>query len=178
MNLGWPYLFYIKVKFGHIGFCMGKSENYLFIFFLETLAALSLKVAWSIQLNELMKLSEYQRSRSFFDVGQRSLRFQSKCLTLACILRWAIQGHGPSCFSFILFFLNKKYIKMNRIKENSFLKIIWPKLIRGCSWCKYKHFSAGWELINDVANQKKKWKGDISTVNCIFLNKENGAVYK
>ena len=25
-----------------------------------------------------MKLSEYQRSRSFFDLGQRSLRFESK----------------------------------------------------------------------------------------------------
>ena len=35
--------FYAKVKFGHIGFCMGKSENYLF--FLETIAALGLKVA-------------------------------------------------------------------------------------------------------------------------------------
>ena len=48
----------------------------LFIF-LELIAALGLKVAWSIQLNELMKLSEYQRSRLFFDLGQRSLRFQS-----------------------------------------------------------------------------------------------------
>ena len=28
-------------------------------------------------LNELMELSEYQRSRSFFDLGQSSLRFQS-----------------------------------------------------------------------------------------------------
>ena len=28
--------FYPKVKFGHIGFCMGKSENYLF---LETVAS-------------------------------------------------------------------------------------------------------------------------------------------
>ena len=37
--------FYAKVKFGHIGFCMGKSENYLF---LETIAALGLKVARSI----------------------------------------------------------------------------------------------------------------------------------
>ena len=27
-----------------------------------------------------MKLSEYQRSRSFFDLGQRSLRFQSSNL--------------------------------------------------------------------------------------------------
>ena len=30
----WPWVdldpFYAKVKFGHIGFCMGKSENYLF----------------------------------------------------------------------------------------------------------------------------------------------------
>ena len=53
---------------------LGKSENY---YFLETIAALGLKVALSIQLNELMELSEYQRSRSFFDLGQRSLRFQS-----------------------------------------------------------------------------------------------------
>ena len=35
--------FYAKVKFGHIGFCMGKSENYFF--FLETILALGLKVA-------------------------------------------------------------------------------------------------------------------------------------
>ena len=34
--------FYAKVKFGHIGFCMGKSENY---YFFETIAALGLKVA-------------------------------------------------------------------------------------------------------------------------------------
>ena len=43
------------------------------IYFLETIAALGLKVARSIKL----KLSEYQRSRSFFDFGQRPLRFQS-----------------------------------------------------------------------------------------------------
>ena len=35
--------FYAKVKVGDIGFCMGKSENYLF--FLETVSALGLKVA-------------------------------------------------------------------------------------------------------------------------------------
>ena len=75
MSLGWPDLFYAKVKFGRIGFRMGKSEKNFFC--LETIAALGLKVAWSIQLNELMKLSEYQKSRSFFDLGQRSLIFQS-----------------------------------------------------------------------------------------------------
>ena len=52
---------------------MGKVK---IIYFLETIAALGLKVARSIQLNELIKLNEYQRSRSFFDHGQRSLRFQ------------------------------------------------------------------------------------------------------
>ena len=67
-------IFYAKVKFGHIGFYMGKSENYLFF---RTIAAFGLKLAWSIQLNEFMKLGEYSRSRSFFDLGQRSLRFQS-----------------------------------------------------------------------------------------------------
>ena len=74
----WPWIdfdqFNAKVKFGHIGICMGKSENYLLF---RTIAALGLKVAWSIQLNELMKLSENQRSKSFFDLGQRLLRFQS-----------------------------------------------------------------------------------------------------
>ena len=34
-------LFYVKVKFGYIGFCMGESENY---FFLKTIAALGLKL--------------------------------------------------------------------------------------------------------------------------------------
>ena len=53
---------------------MGKSENY---YFSETIAVFGLRVACSIQLNELMKLNEYQRSRSFFDPGQKSLRFQS-----------------------------------------------------------------------------------------------------
>ena len=60
-----------------------KTDNYyyyfiyLFFFFLGggTIAALGRKVSQSNQL-KLMKLNEYQRSRSFFDLGQRSLRFQ------------------------------------------------------------------------------------------------------
>ena len=47
------------------------GESVFFCFFLETIAALS------IQLNELMKLNEDQRSTSFFELGQRSCRFQS-----------------------------------------------------------------------------------------------------
>ena len=56
---------------------------YLFFFFFwgggggggGTVAALGIKVSQSNQL-KLMKLNEYQRSRSFFDLGQRSLRLQ------------------------------------------------------------------------------------------------------
>ena len=29
--------FYAKVKFGHIGFCMGKSENYYLLEYITTL---------------------------------------------------------------------------------------------------------------------------------------------
>ena len=47
------------------------------IYYLETIAAIGLKVDLSIQINESMKLNEYQRSRALFDLGQRSLRFQN-----------------------------------------------------------------------------------------------------
>ena len=53
---------------------MGKTE---IMFYLETIAAIGLKVGISIQIYELLKLNEYQRSRSLFDLGQRSLRFQN-----------------------------------------------------------------------------------------------------
>ena len=35
------------------------------------------KVGLNNLINELMKLNEYHRSRSLFDFGQRSLRFQN-----------------------------------------------------------------------------------------------------
>ena len=38
---------------------------------------IGLLVGLNIQMNELMKLNEYQRSRSLFDLGHRSLRFQN-----------------------------------------------------------------------------------------------------
>ena len=37
------------------------------MYYFETIAAISLKVGLYIQINELMKLNEYQRSRSLFD---------------------------------------------------------------------------------------------------------------
>ena len=42
----------------------------------ELIVVIVLKVGLNIQINELMKLNEYQRSRSLFDLGQRSLRFK------------------------------------------------------------------------------------------------------
>ena len=46
------------------------------MYYLETIAAICLKVGLGTPINELMKLSEYQRSRSLFDLGKRSLIFQ------------------------------------------------------------------------------------------------------
>ena len=45
------------------------------MYYLKTIAAIGLKGGVNIQINELMKLNEYQKSRSLFDLGQRSLRF-------------------------------------------------------------------------------------------------------
>ena len=47
------------------------------MYYLETIAAIGLKVGLNIQINELMKLNGNQRSRSLFDLGHRSLRFQN-----------------------------------------------------------------------------------------------------
>ena len=49
-------LFYGKVKFGNLGFSIGKSENSGFS---ETIAACDLKVGRCRQLIELMKVCEY-----------------------------------------------------------------------------------------------------------------------
>ena len=76
MTLGWPCIILHQGQIWSHRLLYGKEWKKLF-FFVETIAALGLKVAWKIQLNELMKLSECQRSRAFFDLGQRSLRFLS-----------------------------------------------------------------------------------------------------
>ena len=47
------------------------------IYYLKPVTAIGHKLFLNIQINELMKFKEYQRSRSLFDLGQRSLRFQN-----------------------------------------------------------------------------------------------------
>ena len=67
-------LFYAEAKFGYIGFAWAKVK---ITYHLETTSAIGLKVGLNIQIDELMKLNEYQRSRPLFDLGQRALRFQN-----------------------------------------------------------------------------------------------------
>ena len=51
------------------------------MYYFGTFAAIGLRVGLSIQTNEFMKLNEYQRSRSLFDLGKRSFRFQNQNFT-------------------------------------------------------------------------------------------------
>ena len=41
------------------------------MYYFETFEAIALKIALTIQINELLKLIEYQRSRSLFHLGHR-----------------------------------------------------------------------------------------------------------
>ena len=63
------------------------------IYFLEIIAALGLKVASSIQLNELMKLSEYQRSRLFLTLVKGHSDFKVKCFSFG--LYTQVSDSGP-----------------------------------------------------------------------------------
>ena len=47
------------------------------MYYFETIAVMVLKVGLYSQINELIKLNEYQRSSALFDIGQRTLRFQN-----------------------------------------------------------------------------------------------------
>ena len=73
-------LFYDKVKYGPLCFCMGKKGNIMD--FPETIVVYDIKVARFIQLTEYRNLYEYQRSRSFTDLRPRSLRFNIFTLLL------------------------------------------------------------------------------------------------
>ena len=67
-------LFYAKIKLGHLSFYVGRKRKVCI--FPKTIAAYFLKVGRCPELNNLMKLLEYQRSRSFFDLDKVT-RFSS-----------------------------------------------------------------------------------------------------
>ena len=62
------------VKFCNSDFSIGESEN---SGFLETIAACDLNIGRYNQLDELIKVYEYSRSRSFLDLGPRSFIYQT-----------------------------------------------------------------------------------------------------
>ena len=62
------------VKFWNSDFSIGKSENSRF---LETIAACDLNIERCNQLDELIKVYEYSRSRSFLDFGPMSFIYQN-----------------------------------------------------------------------------------------------------
>ena len=74
----WPWvdldLFFRKVKFGNIGFSMGKSKSSGFS---ETIAACDLNIGRCRQIIEFMKVCEYCKSRSFLDIGPRPFKFEN-----------------------------------------------------------------------------------------------------
>ena len=60
-------LFYGKVKFGPLHFCIGKIKKAMN--FSEINVVYDINVSRCSQLNECLKLYEYQRSSSFIDLG-------------------------------------------------------------------------------------------------------------
>ena len=110
----WPRVdldsFYVKLKFGHIGFCMGKSENYLFFrtyCSLRSQSCLKHSAKW---VNEVEWVSKVKVILWLWSkVTQIS---KLNVWVLSCILRWAIQGLLALLFSIaILFDLNLKTAK-------------------------------------------------------------------
>ena len=97
----WPWvdldLFYAKVKFGHIGLCMGKSENYLFFgtycsFRSQSCLKHSAKWVYEVEWVSKVKVIFWSWSK----VTQIS---KLNVWHWACILRWAIQGLRALLFS-------------------------------------------------------------------------------
>ena len=93
MTLGWPWPILHQGQIWPLRLLYGKKWK---LFFSETIAALCLRLAWKIQQNELMKLSECQRSRSFFDLFKVILWPWSKVTQISklklvfCRNSWAI----------------------------------------------------------------------------------------
>ena len=126
-------------------------------FFLETIAALGLKVAWSIHLNELMKLNEYQRSTSFFERGQRSFRFQLNVWLWPVYSGEQFRASWPTC----------SYIWPSDLELNS----TWPSLTYPLDFIQ-KHFEISFikigikllDLLECKNDFSKIWSNDLQNV--------------
>ena len=100
----WPWidldLFYIKVKFGYIGFCMGESEFFL----LETLCSLRSQSRLKHSAKWVNEVEWVSKVNVILWTGPKVIQISKlNVWLLACILRWAIQG-----LMALLFFLPKQ----------------------------------------------------------------------
>ena len=68
---------FFKVKFGHLGFSMGKKVQNVEVFLIKIAACSQLKVG---RCNQTKWVNGYWRSRPFLVLGLRSLRFQNSNL--------------------------------------------------------------------------------------------------
>ena len=112
----WPWvyldLFYAKVKFGHIGLCMGKSENYLFFgtycsFRSQSCLKHSAKWVYEVEWVSKVKVILWSWSK----VTQIS---KLNVWLFACILRWAIQGLRALLFQMSWHFVRMLIIIISR----------------------------------------------------------------
>ena len=133
----WPWVdldtFYTKVKFGHIGLCMGKSENYLFFgtycsFRSQSCLKHSAKWVYEVEWVSKVKVILWSWSK----VTQIS---KLNVWLLACILRWAIQGLRALLFVFCSggHFVQQRRTILAILEEghprNISVKLFWNRLI-------------------------------------------------
>ena len=99
------------VKFGPVCFCMEKGKT--MDFFSEIIVIYDIKVGRCGQLNEYMKLHEYQRSRSFIDLDS---------------------NHSDSIF--LNFFSS---LTTWPIEAKLYVESPWDEGTKACSNCQYAH---------------------------------------
>ena len=114
-------LFYAKVKFSHIGLCMGKSENYLFFgtycsfrsqSCLKHLAKWVYEVEWGSKVKVILWSWSKVTQISKLDVW-----------LLACILRWAIQGLRALLFDRVTLLLRLRLFALKQAFEQNIWRI-------------------------------------------------------
>ena len=102
----------LQVKFGNLGFSIGKSENSGFS---ETIAVSDLKVSRSRHLIKFMKVCEYWRSRSFLDLGPRSCTYKKSNRIFS-------ESNVPIYTKFLW-----KLLGTNKWKHDDMMLVTWPR---------------------------------------------------
>ena len=104
MPLGWHWPILRQVQIWPPLFLYGKKcKQWIFS---ENIVVYDIKVGRCSQLNEYMKLYEYQRSRSFIDLGPNHsdslflvfIYSVTADFNISSALKWAIQDQWSSCF--------------------------------------------------------------------------------